>query len=323
MARQWRIEYPGAFYHILSRGNEQQEIFRSDDDREMFLDLIGAFSDRFQIDMLAYVLMGNHYHFLLKTPKGNLSKSMQWLGTAYTRKFNNRLGRNGHLFQGRYKSILVENESYLMRLSCYIHRNPLRAGIVNRLANYPWSSYLSYAYARKTPEWLKTDLILNLMSQKADANQQYRNMVQAYSDELGSIWEDVQHGLIFGSRDFVADIRSKFLSDGKNPELPQYNRMVKAASPQEMLKRAGEVLDFNLAASAGRGRRIPASLKDKRDLLIYLLWEDGGLTNQEIGSYFGLTYSAVSRRVGETGKRIKQEKELMDAFASLKSQIKV
>jgi REP element-mobilizing transposase RayT len=323
MARQWRIEYPGAFYHILSRGNERQEIFRSDDDREMFIDLIGEFSDRFQIDMIAYVLMGNHYHLLIKTPNGNLAKSMQWLGTAYTRKFNNRHGRNGHLFQGRYKSILVENESYLLRLSCYIHRNPLRAGIVNRLANYPWSSYLSYGYARKTPEWLKTELILNVMPRESDPHQRYRSMVQQYSDEAGSIWEDVQHGLIFGSQDFVADIRSRFLSGDKDPELPQYNRMAKALSPNEILKSGSKALGFDVEAAAEHGRRIPASDKDKRDLLIYLLWESGGLTNQEIGACFGLTYSAVSRRVGETKKRLKQEKELMDRWVLLKSQIKV
>jgi len=322
MARQWRIEYPGAFYHILSRGNERQEIFRSDDDREMFLDLIGDFSDRFQIDMIAYVLMGNHYHLLLKTPNSNLSKSMQWLGTTYTRKFNNRHSRSGHLFQGRYKSILVENDYYLLRLSCYIHRNPLRAGIVNRLADYPWSSYLSYGYARKTPEWLKTGLILNSMSQGSDSHRQYRSKVQQYSDEAGTIWEDVQHGLIFGSQGFAADIRSRFISDEKYPELPQYNRMAKALSPNEILKRAGAALDFDLEAAVAQ-KRISAGEKDKRDLLIYLLWESGCWTNQEIGSCFGLTYSAVSRRVGDTGKRLKREKKLIDAFVSLKSQIKV
>ncbi|MGB9499489.1 MAG: transposase [Dissulfuribacterales bacterium] len=95
MARQWRIEYPGAFYHILSRGNERQEIFRLDDDREMFLELIGDFSSRFQIDVFAYVLMGNHYHLLLRTRHGNLSKGMQWLGTIYTRKINLKYGRSG------------------------------------------------------------------------------------------------------------------------------------------------------------------------------------------------------------------------------------
>ena len=141
MARQWRIEYPGALYHILSRGNGRRDIFLSDDDRVLFLELIQEFSERFGIEVYAYVLMGNHYHLLLKTPDTNLSKGMQWFGTAYTRKFNLQNNLSGHLFQGRFKSIIIENDAYLLRLSCYIHRNPVRAGIVDRLSDYKWSSY--------------------------------------------------------------------------------------------------------------------------------------------------------------------------------------
>jgi REP element-mobilizing transposase RayT len=314
MARQWRIAYPGALYHILSRGNDRREIFRSNADREMFLDLIGEFSDRFQIDVFAYVLMDNHYHLLLRTREGNISKAMQWLGTTYTRKFNNRHGVGGHLFQGRYKSILVENDQYLLGLSCYIHRNPIRAGMVKRLGDYPWSSYLSYGYARKTPEWLKTDLILGVVAQSGeDPRQHYRTKVQEYSDESASVWEDVKHGLIFGSEAFVTDIRSRFLTDETNPELPQYNRVKKAVSPDEMLKRMAAALDFDLENAIIK-KRIPPSDRDKRDLLLYALWKTGTLTNQEIGKYFGLTYSAVSHQVSGTEQRLKQDKKLADLF---------
>ena len=123
--RQWRIEFEGALYHILSRGNEQRDIFLEDDDRNCFLDVLGEMSERFAVDIFAYVLMDNHYHLLLRTREPNLSKSMQWMGTTYTRRFNLNHFRSGHLFQGRYKSIIVENDAYLVRLSCYIHRNPL------------------------------------------------------------------------------------------------------------------------------------------------------------------------------------------------------
>jgi putative transposase len=170
---------------------------------------------------------------------------------------------------------------------------------------------------------LQTDLILGLDTPRGeDPCQQYRKLVQEYLDEVSSIWEDVQHGLIYGSRDFVTDIRSRFFSNGKNPELPQYNQIAKAVSPQEMIKRAVTSLDYDLEKAAAR-KRISAGEKDKRDLLVYLLWESGGLTNQEIGSYFGLTYSSVSRRVAKTGDRFKQEKEFCALFESLKSQIKV
>ena len=137
MSRAWRIEFDGALYHVLARGNARQDIFVDDRDRLLFIDLIGEMAVRFEIDVYAWVLMGNHYHLLLKTNRANLSKSMQWFGANYTQKYNIRHKRSGHLFQGRFKSFLIENDSYLMRLSCYIHRNPLRAGIIKRLADYP------------------------------------------------------------------------------------------------------------------------------------------------------------------------------------------
>jgi len=161
MSRPWRIEYKGALYHLLSRGNERGDIFVDEKDRSSFLDAVGEMSERFVIDVFAYVLMDNHYHLLVRTRRANLKKAMQWFGTTYTQRFNRRDFRSGHLFQGRYKSIIIENYAYLFQLSCYIHRNPLRAGIVNRLSGYRWSSYNVYAYGRKFPEWLSTGLILS------------------------------------------------------------------------------------------------------------------------------------------------------------------
>jgi REP element-mobilizing transposase RayT len=148
MGRAWRIEYEGAYYHILSRGNERKDIFLDDDDRHVFLDTIGDMSERFEVNIFAYVLMPNHYHLLIRTNRANLSKAMHWFGVTYTRRFNNRHSRSGHLFEGRYKSIIVQNDAYVMQLSCYIHRNPVRAGIAKRLAEYRWSSYRAYAYAK-------------------------------------------------------------------------------------------------------------------------------------------------------------------------------
>ena len=143
MARAWRIEFEGALYHVVSRGNERRDIFFNDDDRRLFLDTLGEMARRFEMELFAYVLMNNHYHLLLSTRRANLSRAMQWFGVTYTNRFNAINSRIGHLFQGRFKSMLVQNDAYLMRLSLYIHRNPLRAGIVNRLADYRWSSYRS------------------------------------------------------------------------------------------------------------------------------------------------------------------------------------
>jgi REP-associated tyrosine transposase len=321
MARQWRIEYPGAIYHVLSRGNNYQNVFITDDDRHLFLELLEELSERFKISIYSYVLMSNHYHLLIQTHDKNLSRSMQWFGTTYTRRFNLNNRQSGHLFQGRFKSIIIENETYLLRLSCNIHRNPLRAGMVNRLVDYPWSSYKYYDYDKKPPAWLQTDLVLSRLHGEKP-HRIYRTKTQQYSKEPGSVGEDIRHGLIYGSQDFVKKIREQYLSSEKNAELPQHNSMFSAISPEEIVSRASEILEFDIE-KARLARRMISNEKDKRDFIMYLLWEIGGLSNQKIGLIFDLTYSSVSRRVGDLGKRIQKDKKLNMKYQALKSKIKV
>ena len=244
--------------------------------------------------------MGNHYHLLLKTLDANLSKGMQWFGTAYTRKFNLLNKRNGHLFQGRFKSIIVENDAYLLRLSCYIHRNPLKAGIVERLSDYKWSSYHWYAYRKKAPAWLKTSLILGQVSGK-NKYQAYRRKVQQYADEKGSIWEDIRHGLVYGSESFLKDLKDRYLLKQKDVELPQHNRMYRDIDPERILGIASKAMRIDLN-DLRNSKRISKTLRDQRDMLMYLLWESGRFGNQEIGSLLGIGYSNVSRRITEIRK---------------------
>jgi REP element-mobilizing transposase RayT len=289
---------------------------------QLVLDLLGELVERFNIEVHAYVLMDNHYHLLLKTNDANLSRAMQWFGTSYTRKFNLKNSTGGHLFQGRFKSIIVENDTYLLRLSCYIHRNPVRAGIVERLADYEWSSYRFYAYKnKKVPVWLTTKTILNQLSGK-DHHKAYQIKAQQYSDEHSSIWEDVRHGFIYGSQDFVADLKARFLDDKKDVELPQRNRLLKPVDSQLLLKSAFKVLSFNLE-SALKAKRIAPDEKEKRDMLIYFLWKTGGMPNKEIGPLLGVTYSTVSKVVSAFGGRVQAEKELRAKFEHLNSQFKV
>jgi putative transposase len=174
MARAWRIEFEGALYHVLSRGNQRQAIFIDDEDRLLFLGRLSEVAERFEVECYAYVLMNNHYHLLLRTRRANLSRAMQWLGVAYTSRFNLKNHCSGHLFQGRFKSMLVESDAYLLQLSYYIHRNPLRAGMVKRLADYRWSSYKAYAYGKDRPEWLNTEVILSQLMNAPDRNETYR-----------------------------------------------------------------------------------------------------------------------------------------------------
>ncbi|MBW2065942.1 MAG: transposase [Deltaproteobacteria bacterium] len=140
MARPLRVEYPGAYYHVMSRGNNQERIYEDDTDREKFLEYLGKASERFSIIIYTYCLMNTHYHLLVQTPEANLSLAMQWLNVSYATYLNRKRGRYGHLFQGRFKALLIDADGYLTHLSRYIHLNPVRAKMVSLPAEYPWSS---------------------------------------------------------------------------------------------------------------------------------------------------------------------------------------
>jgi len=322
MSRSWRIEFDGALYHVLSRGNQRQPIFADNPDRALFLDLIGEMSVRFEIVVYAYVLMGNHYHLLLKTHRANLSKSMQWLGANYTRKYNIRHKRSGHLFQGRFKNFLIESPEYLLRLSCYIHRNPLRAEMVKRLADYHWSSYPIYAYGKKPPDWLKTDLIFSFFGgDRKNQIQRYRKKVQAYSREETYLWEDFRHGLFFGTLEFVDKMKRAYLPDAPNKEQPQQRDILRSADPRMMIEKAAALLGCDPDEFIA-SKRMYGAAKTNRDLVMVLIWESGVYTNDTIGNLFHVTYSSVSRSVSSFRKRLIKENPLKELYDKIKSQIK-
>ena len=318
MARAWRIEYDGALYHVLSRGNQRQAIFVDDEDRRLFLERLSEIAARFEVECFAYVLMSNHYHLLLRTRRANLSKAMQWLGVAYSSRFNLKNHCSGHLFQGRFKSMLVENDAYLLQLSYYIHRNPLRAGMVKRLADYPWSSYLVYAYGKERPEWLNTEVILSQMVNAPDRNQAYRENMQKYAKEESRVWEDLKHGIILGSERFVESIKQNFLPEVPHREIPQQRLAARQSFSESDLSRAANELGCDVEAFR-QSARIFARDVETRDLLIYLVWQAGGWTNQAIGDRFGLTYSAVSRRVSIFKNKLREDQALLQKFEAIRS----
>jgi len=321
MARPWRIEFEGALYHILSRGNQGQDIFSSDVDRHLFLDTLGEMADRYDIDLFAYVLMDNHYHLLLKTQQANLSKAMQWFGTAYTRRFNITHNRSGHLFQGRFKSFIVENDAYLNQLSWYIHRNPLRAGIVQRLMDYQWSSYPVYAHRKKGPVWLKTGLILSQYGPE-DPHQAYRKKVQNYAGEERSLFEDLKFGLFLGTDNFADALKKRFVKASPEPELYQQVKLTKAVDAKETLSKIAKVLNCQVDRFRA-SLRISKADKMNRDLMIYLLWHSGLYTNRQIGELLGLSYSSVSRRAAITRKRVQEDSALEKRIQRLNNLINV
>ncbi len=321
MSRAWRIEYEGALYHVLARGNDQKSIFIDDEDRHLFAALIGEMSERFKTDIYAYTLMDNHYHLILKTHNANLSRCMQWLGATYTRRFNIRHKKNGHLFQGRFKSFLMEDDDYLMRLSCYIHRNPLRAGMVDRLADYKWSSYHAYAYGKNQETWLKTRPILSQFSgTRKELRLAYKKKVQTYSQEEKGIWEDFRHGLFLGSQSFVNLMKTTYFPEKPSKEKPQQQHMQRSIDPAEFLNRAAGMFGCDLDEFK-QAKRVEGADKTHRDLLVYLLWETGRYTNTQIGKQFNLGYSSISKIVSEIRPIIINDKKLKEHFAHIKSRI--
>ena len=160
MARPLRIEYPGAWFHVMNRGLARRRIFRNDLDRRFFLSFLGETSDIYKIEVHAYSLMDNHYHLLIRLPNIGLSRAMRHLNGVYTQKANKMWGSDGPIFRGRYKACLVNSEEYLLELVRYIHLNPVKAGICKSASQHPWTSHLAYIDRKKRPRWLITSEVI-------------------------------------------------------------------------------------------------------------------------------------------------------------------
>ncbi|MGB3223857.1 MAG: transposase [Desulforhopalus sp.] len=226
MARPLRIEFPGAVYHVTSRGNARQNIFFDDVDRQVFLKVLGNVVEKYNWLCHAYCLLDNHYHILVETQDPNLSLGMRQLNGVYTQRINIRHHRVGHLFQGRYKAILVEKNVHLLELCRYIVLNPVRASMVNEPRQWQWSSYTATAYAIKPADFLSISWILGQFAKNTnDARKIYRKFVAEglVKQELNP-WKKLVGQIVFGGADFVADIQCR-LSDAREiGEIPRAQR---------------------------------------------------------------------------------------------------
>jgi len=183
MPRPIRIEYENAYYHVMNRGGGRRAIFHSEEYFKLFLQTLNEAHQRFGIQVLSYCLMNNHYHLLVKTTEANLGRAMRHINGVYTQRYNRLRKTDGPLFRGRYKAILVEEDSYQLQLSRYIHRNPLDAGIVESLENYPWSSYPVYVGEHPAPKWLYCQEVYDQLAVKRRVRDKYRAFVEMGVDE--------------------------------------------------------------------------------------------------------------------------------------------
>ena len=299
MGRPLRIEYHDAFYHITARGNEQHNIFKSNRDRERFLGYLESASERYKAIIHTYSLMDNHYHILLQTPAGNLSQIMHHINGAYTNYFNVKRKRSGHLFQGRYKALLVDIDGYAQELSRYIHLNPVKAGMVEKPEQYKWSSYRDYINVNKSSKWLCIDFVLSLFSIKTSiAKKQYRRFVESMIDvEYESPLRNVFASTILGGRSFINQIREKHLDRKKSDrDLPDLKQFYEMPDLEKIIKQAAKVLNEDAALL--------------KRVQIYLCHKFSGQKLKEIGLHFGIGVSGVSQASRRVALQIKDDKKL-------------
>jgi hypothetical protein len=314
MARPWRIEYDGALYHVFSSGNDQQAIFKSAEDRVSFLLLLGRMAERFKVDVFGYVLLSNHYDLLLRTRIANLARCMHWFGTAYTRRFNLSHSRSGHVFQGRYRSTVVENAIGMAELSCHIHMKPVRLMLVGDPADYPWSSFNAYAFGTPLPIFLDTRFILSAMP-GPDRHHAYREMALRAGSQGGAILRKLHHGMLYGSREFIDRIRTTFIGTTPQVDVRGQRKVFCDRDPELVLREISASLSpFECAAPEG-------SERTECDLRMYCLWKTGLFKNREIGSLFGLSHSAVSRRVKSFQEHLRSDQGMAVRLSELSEQL--
>jgi putative transposase len=283
MARPLRIEYDGALYHVTSRGNERRAIFRDDTDRELFLATLFRVTERFHWLCHAYCLMNNHYHLVIETPDGNLSKGMRQLNGVYTQAFNRRHRRVGHLFQGRFKGILVQKESHFLEVCRYIVLNPVRAKAVKHPREWAWSSYRATGGLTASPRCLTVEEILSHFGQKrGSAQEKYRSYVTEGVNGA-TIWKNLEAQSLLGLEGLADALRGHVTSKQNVREIPKGQRLIDRPSLEKLFE--------------GRGKK-----KTARDRTIRDAVDQHGYSQIEVARHLKLHYSTVSRLIKSIDK---------------------
>lgn len=273
MSRPLRLELAGGLYHVTSRGDGREDIYLGEADRLAWLEVLGQVCKRFNWVCHAWCQMSNHYHLLIETPEANLAQGMRQLNGVYTQRFNRAHGRVGHVFQGRYKAILVERDSYLLELARYVVLNPLRARMVKRLETWPWSSYLATCGQAPVLAWLQPDWILAQFGrQRAGAIRKYVEFVHEGA-RLPSVWTQLQGQIYLGSDAFVKKMQAHIEKRPSLNEIPRAQRRMLTQPLAEFDQR----YDRNEAMARA--------------------YMSGQHTLAAIAEHFGVHYSTVSRAV--------------------------
>jgi len=283
MARPLRIEFSGAVYHVTARGNHREPIYEDDSDRERFLEIFGQVITEFNWLCHAYCLMTNHYHVVLETPDGNLSKGMRQLNGVFTQAVNRRHQRTGHVLQGRYQAIVIDANTYLLELTRYVVLNPVRAGMVEHPGAWPWSSYTAMTGEARAPSWLATDwLLAQFATRRTDAVRHYIQFV-AQGRHQPSIWNNLNRQVFLGDNQFVVRMQKQIKGLSQDVNIPHTQRRPPAPP---------------LAAIV--------LAHDTRNQAIIAAYATGDYSYQQLAEFFRLHFTTVGKIVrGERHEQLK------------------
>lgn len=315
MSRPLRIKYPNAWYHILNRGRRKEPIFIDKKDYYRFIDLLKNTSEQWNLRIAAYCLMPNHYHLLVQTPDANISRCMRHIDGVYTQRFNRHHKCDGPLFRGRYKSILVDADSYLLQLVRYIHYNPLKAGLTDRIDRYLWSSHRGYLSKAEKWNWLNKDFVFSMLSKnKGDRLKNYRQFISMEEEnDISKVLDKKKWPAMLGSVDFITKVKEKFFSEKINDEVPQSREL--APDPYQIQKIVCEYyrIDKEELFSSRRGIS-----NEPRNIAIYLTRRLRGDSLKQIGAHFQLKkYSSVSSIIERMNEAIVKDQKLRNRIGKL------
>jgi len=314
MARPWRLQFPDAVYHITSRGNNRQAIFHDDADREMFLVLLGQAAARFPLHLFAFCLMSNHYHLFLRTPEPNLASAMHWLNATYTMRFNRRHHRLGHLFQGRYRAVVVFEESHWWHLSMYLHLNPVRAGMVPDPGVYFWSSFRDFTRRKSRFEWLKPEEVLTGYGRgEADQRRRYRRECLELAGAASDFWEELRSSFFLGTRAALTEMARRHRPKGQSQEVPAFRRAGRReVDPELELTRVAQA--FQVAKAELFQRRWNHW---PRMAAYFHLVEHCGMKVSAVAKRMGVGAPAVTLGLQVFRKKLAKSKNLRDTIVNL------
>ncbi len=336
MARQIRVEYENAWYHITCRGNERRQIFGDDFDRKKLLEYLSDSQKLYEVELHAYVLMSNHFHLIIKTRQANLQKFMQRFNTSYTMYYNRKYRRSGHLYQGRYKAILVEADEYLLELSRYIHLNPVKIKKYRKLSipeqgktlqEYKWSSFCGYVQLRCREDNVSYKTVLGILYGRDDRkgrNQYKKFMIDGLAKESSNkLWEEVRGQAILGSEGFIDWVYDNYLIDRREDKKEQ--RGIEEIKLKDLsLEKIAEKVARQYETATEELFKKRSRQSESRSILIELCkrYMTKKMSLSAIGEELGgISISAISQNSKRLNKKLQENRRLMKRFIAVEKEI--